>query len=128
MPLTYFHELDTALYTVTSDTFIGQIYGLLGLESIADEAAGAADAGGYPQLSEEFIVDADPDVIFLADAQCCDQSPATVAARPGWENLTAVTSGNVVVVDEDVASRWGPRTVDFLREVAEALSVGATAD
>lgn len=125
-PLTYFHELDTALYSVTSDTFIGQIYGLLGLRSIADAADGVADSGGYPQLSEEFVIEADPHVIFLADAQCCDQTPETVAARPGWSSLRAVAGGNVVAVDEDVASRWGPRIVDLLRDVAAQLP--STAD
>ncbi|QGG97127.1 ABC transporter substrate-binding protein [Actinomarinicola tropica] len=121
---TYFHELDSQLYSVSSDTFIGRVYALLGLRSIGDEAPD--DAGNYPQLSEEFVLDADPDFIFLADAQCCDQSPETVAARPGWDTLTAVEEGRVIVVDEDAASRWGPRIVDFLREVAD--EVLATAD
>ena len=126
-PLTYFHELDDMLYTVTSDTFIGQMYERLGLVSIADEVEGAAESGGYPQLSAEFVVDADPDIIFLADAECCGQSRETVAARPGWDQISAVRAGNVVVVDGDVASRWGPRTVDLLREVADHVTAAVPA-
>lgn len=122
---TYFHELDPTLYSITSDTFIGEVYGLLGLVSIGDAADGAAESD-YPQLSEEFVVASDPDFVFLADAQCCDQTPETVAARPGWDTMTAVQQGNVVVVDEDVASRWGPRIVDFLRDVAEVVGAAAT--
>lgn len=119
-PPTYYHELDDTLFTATSDTFIGQIYGLLGMDNIADEAPDAA--GGFPQLSAEFIIDADPEYIFLADTLCCGQNAETVAARPGWSEIQAVRDGNVVPLDDDVASRWGPRIVDFLAAVAAGLS------
>ncbi len=119
-PLTFFHELDDTYYSVTSSTFIGQLYSLVGLENIADEAKGAG--GGYPQLSAEYIVDADPDLIFLADTKCCGQSPGTVAKRPGWDRIAAVENGGVISLDDDVASRWGPRVVDYLRRIAEAVA------
>ena len=115
-PLTYYHELDKNLYTATSSTFIGQLYKQLGMENIADAAD--KEGTGYPQLSAEYVVKADPDLIFLADTKCCGQSAKTVAARDGWEQLTAVKSGGVVELDDDVASRWGPRVVDFLKTVA----------
>jgi iron complex transport system substrate-binding protein len=121
-PLTYYHELDDTLYTVTSDTFVGEIYGLAGLESIADAADPDGEFGGYPQLSAEFVVDADPDFIVLADSECCGQDATTIAARPGWADLSAVREGRVVEVPDDVASRWGPRVVDFLRRIVEATS------
>jgi iron complex transport system substrate-binding protein len=116
---TYYHELDDVYFTVTSDTFIGQIYSLLGLENIADAAKGAGS--GYPQLSAEYIVESNPDIIFLADTKCCDQSLDSVGKRPGWDQITAVKTGAVVELDDDIASRWGPRVVDYLRTVAEAL-------
>jgi iron complex transport system substrate-binding protein len=114
--LTYYHELDKNLYTATSKTFIGQLYAQLGLKNIADAAD--KDASGYPQLSAEYIVKADPDLIFLADTKCCGQTARTVAARDGWGDLTAVRTGGVVELDDDVASRWGPRVVDFLKTVS----------
>ncbi|NIA25875.1 MAG: ABC transporter substrate-binding protein [Gammaproteobacteria bacterium] len=117
--LTYYFELDPTYYSVTSSTFIGQLVGMLGLENIADPAD--TDGFGYPQLSAEYILDADPDLIFLADTKCCGQSPETVAERPGWDSLTAVTEGNVFALDDDVASRWGPRIVDFLSTIADAV-------
>ena len=119
-PLTYYHELDDTYYSVTSNTFIGQIYELAGLTNIADEVDD--DAGGYPQLSEEFIIDADPDLIFLADTTCCGQTAETVAERPAWDQITAVRDGGVVELDDDVASRWGPRIVDLLRTVGDAVA------
>jgi iron complex transport system substrate-binding protein len=120
-PLTYYHELDQTYYSATSSTFIGQIYGLLGLRSIADGAKGASSAGGYPQLSAEYIIKGDPDVIFLADTKCCGQSAKTVAKRPGWDQTTAVKDGAVFGLDDDIVSRWGPRSVDFLQTVVQDL-------
>ncbi|MGO8825815.1 MAG: ABC transporter substrate-binding protein [Acidimicrobiales bacterium] len=120
-PLTYYYELDQTYYSATSSTFIGQVLGLLGLRSIADAAKGAAASGGYPQLSGEFILKSDPRYIFLADTICCGQSPATVAARPGWSDLTAVKDGRVLKLNDDIASRWGPRIVILLSEVAAEL-------
>jgi iron complex transport system substrate-binding protein len=118
--LTYYHELDDTLFSATSTTFIGQLYSLLGLVNIADGSD--PDGFGYPQLSAEVIIDADPDFIFLADTVCCGQSQATVAARPGWETLQAVVGGRVVELDDAVASRWGPRIVDLLEIVAAAVA------
>ncbi|MDQ3210246.1 MAG: ABC transporter substrate-binding protein [Actinomycetota bacterium] len=121
---TVYHELDDTYYSVTSDTFIGQVYAMFGVENIADEAKGAGS--GYPQLSSEYIVDRDPSLIVLADGECCGQSAVTVSERPGWGDLTAVTSGSVIEVNDDVASRWGPRVVDLMRAVAEGLQEAGT--
>lgn len=120
-PLTYFHELDSTLYTVTSETFIGELYAIAGLQNVADPADADGQAGGYPQLSAEFLVEADPDLVFLADTKCCQQTAETFAARPGFADLQAVTNGNVVLLDDDIASRWGPRVVDFLRTIIDAV-------
>ncbi len=125
-PLTHYHELDGTLFSATSSTFIGQVYSLAGLENIADEAD--EDGFGFPQLSAEYILEQDPDLIFLADTKCCGESVETLAARPGWGQLTAVQEGNVIELDDDIASRWGPRVVDFLRVVVEATAgVGVAA-
>ncbi|HEX7745412.1 MAG TPA: ABC transporter substrate-binding protein [Micromonosporaceae bacterium] len=120
--LTYFHELGPELYTATSRTFIGSIYALAGLANIADPADASGAAGGYPQLSQEVIVKANPDFVFLADTKCCKQTPQTVKARPGWAGVTAVRSGQIVPLDDDIASRWGPRVVDLLRDVVDAVA------
>jgi iron complex transport system substrate-binding protein len=119
---TYYHELDDTLYSVTSSTFIGQLYELAGLANVADAADPDGAFGGYPQLSAEFLVTADPDFVFLADTECCGQDASTLAARPGFGNLQAVTAGRVVELSDDVASRWGPRVVDLLRTIVEATA------
>jgi len=119
-PLRYFYELSDDLSTVTTDTFIGEVLSLAGLVSIADGVDPAA--GGFPQLSNEYVLDADPDVVFLAHTDGTGQDPAEVAGRPGWDGLRAVRDGAVVVLDADISSRWGPRIVDLLRAVIEATT------
>jgi iron complex transport system substrate-binding protein len=118
-PLTYYYELDPQLHSATSKTFIGALFGQLGLTNIADPAD--KDGSGYPQLSAEFTVKADPDLIFLADTKCCGQSDAAVAKRPGWSGLTAVKDHRVIALDDDVASRWGPRVVQLVQAAATAV-------
>ena len=118
--LSVYHELTPDLYTATSNTFIGRAYALLGLRNIADAADRAGT--GYPQLSSEYVVSASPDLIVLADSVCCGQKASTVAARPGWGTIAAVKTGSIVRIDDSVASRWGPRLVDFFRAVSRAVA------
>lgn len=120
--LTYYYELDPTLYSVTSKTFIGSLFAMAGLENVADVADPDGSKGGYPQLAQEVLVDANPDMIFLADTKCCQQSAETVPARPGWAAITAVKTGQIIPLDDDVASRWGPRTVDLLRAIVDAVA------
>ncbi len=112
-----YHELDPNLFSVTSDTFVGRVYRMFGLENIADAAA----ESDYPQLSGEYVLAANPDLIVLADTVCCGQTPQTVAARPGWSRIAAVRTGSIVRLDDSIASRWGPRLVNLVRAVATAL-------
>lgn len=115
-----YHELDPTLYSVTSNTFVGRVYTLFGLKNIADATlAGGSD---YPQLSAEYVVSANPDLIVLADSVCCGQTAQTVAARPGWAGIKAVRSGSVVRLDDSIASRWGPRLVNLVRAIGTALT------
>ena len=118
--LSVYHELTPDLYSATSKTFVGRVYEALGLRNIAD----AADSlgAGYPQLSSEYVVSESPDLIVLADTVCCGQKASTVAARPGWSRISAVRTGSIVRIDDSIASRWGPRLVDFFRAMSAALT------
>lgn len=118
---TYYHELSPDFYTATSATFVGSLYGMLGMVNIADDAD--PDGYGYPQLSAEHILDEDPAFVFLADTVCCGQAAEMVGERPGWSALTAVQSGSIVELDDDVASRWGPRVVGLVEAIGAALDV-----
>jgi iron complex transport system substrate-binding protein len=118
--LSVYHELTPDLYSATSKTFVGKVYAALGLRNIADEAD--AVGTGYPQLSAEYVVSASPDLIVLADTVCCGQKASTVASRPGWDRISAVRTGSIVRIDDSIASRWGPRLVNFFRAMSSALA------
>jgi iron complex transport system substrate-binding protein len=117
--ISFFHELDNTLYTATSDTFIGKVYKDFNLINIADPAA-TADSAGYPQLQSEYVIKANPKIVFLADAQY-GESLASLIKRPGWNGISAVKNKNVVALPEDIPSRWGPRLVDFYQFIADAI-------
>ncbi len=118
--ISFFHELDSSLYTATSDTFIGKVYKDFNLINIADPAA-TADSAGYPQLQSEFVIKSNPKIVFLADAQY-GESLATLTKRPGWSGIAAVKNQNVVSLPDDIPSRWGPRLVDFYQFIADAIA------
>lgn len=122
--LTVYDELTPDYYSATGASIIGQIFRLFGLRNIADAAPGAGSSGAV-QLSAEYIVASDPDLIVLADTRCCGQSRAAVAARPGWGTITAVKKGAIAVIDDSIASRWGPRLVNFVNAIASALKTTA---
>ena len=115
--LTFFHEVswDFGFYAASSYSFTGQVYSLFGMTNIADEAD--PDMTGFPEMSPEYVVATDPDLVFVVYSD-----PESVGQRPGWSELTAVVNGAVIAVDEDLSSRWGPRVVDFVREIAAALA------
>ena len=118
MPIRIYHELDDTHFSVSSHSFIGAVYAALGTTNIADPAD--TDGYGYPQLTEEYIIEADPELIIITDLLA--YTAADVAARPGWETVTAVRDGNILVVNADIASRWGPRLPQFIFTVVEALA------
>ena len=121
--LTFFHELSPDLYSVTSRTFVGRVYSLFGLRNIADKAG---KAGAYPQLSGEYVLAANPQLVVLADTKCCKQSAATVAKRPGWSSMAAVRQHRVIALNDDIPSRWGPRIADFVERIARVVRAART--
>jgi iron complex transport system substrate-binding protein len=118
--LTAYYELDTTYYSLTSRTFVGSLLKSLGVVNVADAKSTSADAG-YPQLSAEYVVSANPKLIFLADSICCKASAASLAKRPGFSKVAAVKDGEVIALNDDVASRWGPRLVLLLQEMTVAV-------
>ena len=123
VPIRIYHELDQTYYSASSNSFIGAVYAALATTNIADPAD--SDGYGFPQLTEEYIIEADPQLIVITDLT--GYAAEDVAARPGWESISAVRDGNILVVNADIASRWGPRLAHFLSTVAEALAAIAAA-
>ena len=111
-----FFELSADLYTVGPATFVGGMLELLHAKNIA---AGAASA--FPQLSTEALIDADPEVVLLADAEFEGGRPEDVAARPGWAGVSAVVNGRLYPIDPDLTNRPGPRIAEGIELLARAL-------
>jgi iron complex transport system substrate-binding protein len=122
--LSVYDELSPDYYSATGASIIGEIFRLFGLRNIADAAPGASTSGAV-QLSAEYIVSSSPDLIVLADTRCCGASRASVSGRPGWHTIKAVKKGAIAVVDDSIASRWGPRLVNFVNAVSSALKTTA---
>jgi len=115
-----YYELDPTYYSLTSTTFVGTLMKEMGVVNIADANSTSADAG-YPQLSAEYIAGADPNLILLADTLCCKATWASVAKRPGFATVSAVVDHHVVGLNDDVASRWGPRLGQLVAQIASAV-------
>lgn len=116
-----YHELDDTFFSVSSSSFIGDLYAKMGFENVADPAD--PDGYGYPQVTPEFLLEANPDLIVITDQ--VGYTAEDVAARPGWDVIAAVESSNIVVMDADIASRWGPRVAD-LAELMAGLTTSVT--
>ena len=114
----YYYELDNTYYSLTSNTFVGSLLKSTGITNIAD---GVEAGNDWPQLNAESIIKANPTVIFLADTKCCQQNAAAVAKRAGWDGIDAVKNARVVELDDDIASRWGPRIVDLVKQMVESI-------
>ncbi|MXW60766.1 MAG: ABC transporter substrate-binding protein [Acidimicrobiaceae bacterium] len=114
-----YHELGESYFSASSASFIGAVYAAMGATNIADGAD--PDGIGFPQLTEEYIIESDPELIVITDQVAYTRED--VLARPGWGEVTAIENNNVVVVNADIASRWGPRLPQFIAAVVDALSM-----
>lgn len=110
-----FHELDNTLFTAAPGSFVGDLYNLLKAENVA-----AGSDNPYPQLTQEVIIERDPEVIILADEEF-GETPEAVKSRPGWDVISAVKNDRIHGIDPDTVSRPGPRVVDALEELARLL-------
>jgi iron complex transport system substrate-binding protein len=113
-PRVYF-ELSSELFTAAPNSFVGDLLTLLKARNIAEGATSP-----FPQLTAEAVIEADPEVVLLANAEF-GESAETVCARPGWSVTAACEEGRIHPVDPDLTNRPGPRVVDGLEQVARAL-------
>ncbi len=116
-PVRTFFELSPELHTAGPGSFVDDMIRLAGGTNVA---AGAGKE--WPQLNQESLFLADPEVILLADhGSAGGQSPETVAGRPGWKQVAAVKNGRVFTIDPDLTNRPGPRVVEGLEMIAGKL-------
>jgi iron complex transport system substrate-binding protein len=109
-----YHELDSTFFSAAEQSFIGDVYRILGADNIARDGGGTP----YPQLSAEAIIAANPEIIVLADEEF-GVTVDSVRSRPGWDVIDAVRNNRIYGVDPDIISRPGPRIVDALEQLAD---------
>jgi iron complex transport system substrate-binding protein len=106
-----------ALYGVADDSFVAAMLELAGAEPVTTGSSSAWE------MSQERLIAADPQVILLGDAAYGVTAEA-VAARPGWSTIRAVRDGAIRPIDDIVVTRPGPRLLDGLRALVEAIHPG----
>jgi len=109
-----FYEIDdtNGIFTPPADSIYGEMFKLAGADPISGDA-------NY-SISLEDLVAADPEVILLGDA-AYGVKAEDVAKRPGWGDMTAVKEGNIFPIDDITVTRPGPRLVDGLQALIQAI-------
>jgi iron complex transport system substrate-binding protein len=110
-----YHEVDNTFFTAGPGSFVDDLYKILAAKNIA-ESTGEP----FPQLTQEAIIQAAPEVIILADEDA-GENAQTVAARPGWDSVPAVKNQRIYTVDPDIVSRPGPRLIEALETLKKLL-------
>ena len=118
-----YHEIGYSygIYSVNSDSLIGEIYNALGVVNIANSEEDPFGSG-YPALSEEMVIDSNPDYIVVGHSDYLNKD---LSIREGWGNISAVESSNVYFLNDTLASNWGTTTVQLVKELSAAFEESA---
>ena len=118
-----YHEIGYSygIYSVNSDSLIGEIYNELGVVNIANSEQDPFGSG-YPALSEEMVIESNPDYIVVGHSDYLNKD---LSIREGWENISAVESSNVYFLDDTLASNWGTTTVQLVEELSNTFEESA---
>ena len=118
-----YHEIGYSygIYSVNSDSLIGEIYNALGVVNIANSEEDPFGSG-YPALSEEMVIESNPDYIVVGHSDYLNKD---LSIREGWGNISAVESSNVYFLDDTLASNWGTTTVQLVKELSTAFEESA---
>jgi len=112
-----FYEVwDEPLMTAGPKSFIGEMLEMGGMKNIFSDATVQ-----YPRISDEVVLDRDPEVILAPSTHRAQVSLEILAKRQGWDRITAVRERQVFLIDGDQVSRCGPRMLDALEEMIRAV-------
>ena len=111
-----YHEIGYSygIYSVNSDSLIGQIYNSLGVINIANNTEDPFGSG-YPALTEEQVIESNPEYIVIGHSDYLNKDLST---RMGWEEINAIENSNVYFLDENLANNWGTTTVELVEQIA----------
>jgi iron complex transport system substrate-binding protein len=104
-------EIDPLLYTTGQGTFLQEMLNIINAENIA------GNAQGWPQFSEEVVIDNNPDVIIATYENAVDK----ITSRKAWSEINAIKSGATYEVNGDLVSRGGPRLIKGVEMLAKLI-------
>ena len=118
-----YHEIGYSygIYSVNSDSLIGQIYNSLGVVNIANNTEDPFGSG-YPALTEEQVIASNPEYIVIGHSDYLNKDLST---RTGWEGINAIENSNVYFLDENLANNWGTTTVELVEQIAVTFEESA---
>ena len=118
-----YHEIGYSygIYSVNSNSLIGEIYNELGVVNIANSEQDPFGSG-YPALSEEMVIESNPDYIVVGHSDYLNKD---LSIREGWGNISAVENSNVYFLDDTLASNWGTTTVQLVEELSTTFEESA---
>ncbi len=118
-----YHEIGYSygIYSVNSDSLIGQIYNSLGIVNIANNTEDPFGSG-YPALTEEQVIESNPEYIVIGHSDYLNKDLST---RMGWEDINAIENSNVYFLDENLANNWGTTTVELVEQIAVTFEESA---
>ena len=114
--ITVYHEIGYTygIYSVNSESLVGEIYNLLGVTNIANSEEDPYGSG-YPALSEEMVIESNPDFIVVGHSDYLNKD---LSIRGGWSDISAVQNSRVFFVDDTLASNWGTTTLQLVEVLA----------
>ncbi len=121
--ITVYHEIGYSygIYSVNSESLIGEIYNLLGVTNIANSMEDPFGSG-YPALSEEMVIESDPDFIVVGHSDYLNKD---LSIRDGWGDVSAVQNSRVFFLDDTLANNWGTTTLQLVEVLAATFEESA---
>ncbi|OZM57161.1 hypothetical protein CIB95_06740 [Lottiidibacillus patelloidae] len=104
-------EIDPTLYTTGQGTFLNEMLVMIEAKNIA------GNEQGWPQFSEETIINSNPDIIIATYVGATE----TIHNRSAWNNINAIKNNEIYEVNADLFSRAGPRLIEGVEKLAALI-------
>jgi iron complex transport system substrate-binding protein len=78
----------------------------------------ATTTTSYAQITNEFLVEMNPDIIVLTVGPMAPTTVEELTNRTGWKSTNAIKDNNIYTIDDDIISRPGPRIINALEQLA----------
>lgn len=113
---TVFYEIwHEPLMAAGPGSFVDELINLAGGENVAADADGE-----YPQFDLEQLIERNPQVYITAN-DLPEKTVESIKERPGYSEIEAIKNNRIYLVDGNIISRPGPRIIEALELIVEAI-------